>query len=416
MAEPKEQSPNYLEAVGQILFESQDGMTDADHFVVVQRGIDTKIDTANRALVYDYARTHIVDPELQTKAMLFVATNAAKGIMGYDKRKISDDARAENRARFAEATDVLRGIVIGDLLNSTEVLVDSFNLTLELETKLHSFDAKGRYDRDTTYYTDIFDRSQDGYYRPTSDEIEANAELAAMAVLCLDAARSNFPEAASVLGRPLHKLYMGQLKRTPQSGVGDKIIGTVLELIDESTYNAVTDSLWLVTQAKEDSAKRAILDRAIAITIASDREQLVKVQTEEKKRLKRGWFGIKREVIEVIEIPKDQPSDFDDRLALLKGTNERDGELKEMLQLYPDYVKQVVELHSPEAQEELWQQYAEQIAGLAFTNGSYKISEISQIMGTVQRFGEVAPAEIAAHAKEQVQHKLAQSSPTTNRY
>lgn len=390
MAEPKEQPVSYLEAVGEILFESPDDMTDADHFVVVQRGINTRLNTEHRALVYEYARASITDPELQAKALLLIAANGVNGIEAYDpcyggnQQYMIDD----NDARFAETRSVLKDITGGDLLSIQEVVIDSFNLILKLETEMSDSDR-------------FFGL---GSYK---EKIEATQELVAMATSCLDAARIRLPEATSALGHPLHKLYMGQLKHVPRSEVGDRIIETVLELVNESTDDAVTDSLRLVSQTKEDNTKRAILDRVIAITTASDRERQVRVRTEEKTSL----FGLLK--IGVTEIPEEQPSDFDVRLALLADeVIKRVGKLEEILELHPDYVKRVVELHDPERQEELWQQFVEQIAALAFTNGSYRISEISQIMGIVQRFGEVAPAEVTAHAKEQVRQRLALASPT----
>ena len=414
MPRPKQESANYLESVGQILFDPAE-MTDHDHFAVIERGVSSKLDTENRRLAYDYARSHITDPRVQADALTFIAINAVDGIRG-QQRNNREWVDEENRNRFDEARGVLRSTLKDRLLGSQEATLGSLDLVLELENKLFSFEGEHPIHpgRTKVYYTNVFSRKE--YHTADKDEVQAKNELVRMAIACLDAIQYRFPGAAELLSSPLHKQYISQFNLVPHTRLGDTIIGKTLEQIDATTPNAVADILNLAERAESDGARRAAWDRAIDVTKDSDRERPNEVKIEIKKNVERGWFGVKREVERAVEVPSEGLSAFDERLALLTGKLDYGFKLKEMLTVYPEYVKKVVELHDSEQQNEIWQFYADELANLAFTNGSYKISEISEITDTVTRFGYVAPAEMVAQVKQRVQARLAQSTPTIRGY
>src|SRR5438132_8288260 len=114
MGRAKEKPASYLDSVAEILYESPDQMTQADHLAIIERGIDPGLDAPNRALVFDYARRHLTDPEILDMALLKLAKGEVDGIMISDYGSVERPRQKENQARYDKAKAVVAQIVLGD--------------------------------------------------------------------------------------------------------------------------------------------------------------------------------------------------------------------------------------------------------------------------------------------------------------
>ena len=393
----KDGGPSYLESVRDILFGGQPEISDDDHFEVIRRSLDPKLKANHRALVYEYAQTHIQDPDRQAMALLFAAF---KTIDGIEYRDRDNDELEDNKARFDESKSILEAVLAKADVLGVETIQMSYATLIKLEEAL----KERRTENNIYLYPAIFAKKG---YQPSETELLARQELAAVAADYLDIIRAQSPEAQISLGGPNYTLYIDQVRFVGKAGeVSDSLIERAIELADKTHENAVSDMLGPVSATDNAAIKRAILDRALAITAASDRERPQLTRTEDQ-RFGRGIF---KKIISV-EVPYEDLSPFETRLNLLVGNMRQLRELERIVGFYPEHIRHVVSQHSPEEQAELWQRFARRIAGIAFTNGSYKIDEITSIMATVDRFGGIAPPEVADYARSTVRTRLAQATP-----
>ncbi len=420
MEQSPKQEPRYLDAVESILFEDRTDLTQHNYLDVVLKGIGPNIGLEEWKQLYDYAQENINDPGLKREALLEIAGTSITSINDVKSREPRFDSwgkryasykgvNQDNRWIFDQAKTVVQD-TLTDIENADkEVVALTYGIVKELELALDPVRFPGDTRRYTDYYSRIFDR-EDTYGRPGEEEKQARQELAAMSVSHLDVIIANFPEVLADSDKECFEIYLDQLRFVPKSEVGDQIISTILEQIDEKTPDVIDLIFDLMSQAKEDDTKRIILDRALDITEKSSQEQHTTTQSVVVKH--RRFGPDKTEEIEV-SLPSPQESNLSrlaqgymtDRYTVLLNSCDS----LEMMQFYPEYVKRLIELHSPDEQQELWEALSVNVAGAAFNNGSFSAKRITKLNDKVDLFASIAPQEVVSRTKDTVKQRLSQS-------
>lgn len=403
-------TPNYLEEVSELLFNGAE-VDDLEYLSVVERGVNAGLDNEHRRLAYDYIDQHIKDSKTRAAAIQLVALAAVDGIHGQDSNNRMW-IKEEHDSRYTEVTETIEKILESKFPETdAQIAENNLLLVLKLQNKLFSFD--GQHDvlgsKKREGYPNVFARKD--YYKPTSKEAEAMIELTKLAVKSLDVLKTRHPEVAARLPLPLRKLYFAEFEFVRSTDLADSIIYKSLDLYKAEHDDVnVADILALADGAKTPTAKRAALDKTLEVTAGANRNRQIAQKERIVKSRKRGWFGISREVTETVKIPEETRSVFDERLAALNEKIRYASDLSKMLKIYPDFVKKVIEMHTPEQQIELWQSYAKTIESLPFANGSYTISEVVRVREMVDRFGAIAPPDLIDQIRVNIKNRLASST------
>jgi hypothetical protein len=333
-------------------------------------------------------------PHTEEQATLYAAIESLKWVSEklfdeYPYKGTKKVAGMEIHDRISKGVDVLSEYANDMPLDNTEIVSANMSLAIELQSAFVSYDDWA---------------SRYGELAFGEDEHAQRVMLVVFALTCAKAIQENQVEDSNEdLGSNDYDFYLSQMKflESTRSKFGDSRSTSELgvELAKEA-YSRLSDSLderqlkealWIAAEfAVSKEAKHSLLDKAYSET----------AKYTEDHHAGRGVSAVSK-MLSGIGVTKFALSDFEKRLSILAGNLTEKNNLEDILVNHPNHVKQVVELHNPNTQDEIWLRLSERVIAICSGRKSHGV-ESFKISDIQAAFKQVASARAYDHAKEEI--------------